>query len=393
MTPVLVSDPAVALRDRMALALVFALAAAGGAALLLLESQAALLALMAAVAATWVLVRRSGLSARAGRAMAASPRAPLALLVFGGLALLGLLHDAHFALLMLGTVLLYATACVGLNIQTGFTGLANFAGAAFFTSGGYTMAVVQKYTALPHGAGFALGGVVAAAMGLVLMLPVLRTKGYYSALVTIAFGVRFSSFLQVNETLGGAQGMQLGALRLFGWDMGSGFQLGPWEASFYLAYGVLALGLFAAAVALARALEWSYVGIDLDATRSDELVGMSFGMHLNRWKVTAFVLGNFLIGVAGAVQGGMVGFVSPQGATFEQSLLLISIVVLGGIGNHWGALVAAMIVLVLPEKLHALQEYRFLLFSVLVVLILLFSPKGLMPRAMRDLSAMGGRHA
>jgi ABC-type branched-subunit amino acid transport system permease subunit len=379
-------------RERLALALIFTLGSVCVGVFLLFDSQAALGALFLALAVAWGVARRLGWSLRIHRTLGQSSRWPTALMLANGAVLLAVLHDEHFALLMLGTVLLYTTACIALNIQTGFAGLTNFAGAAFFTSGGYTMAVVEKYTQLPHITGLLLGGLVSATIGLLLMLPVLRTKGFYSALVTIAFGVLFSSFLQVNETLGGAQGLQSRGLNFFGWDMSSGFAIGNWEASFYLAYAVLALIVFVAAMMLSRALEWSYVGINLDATRSDELVAMSFGLNLTRWKVTAFVLGNFMIGFAGALHGGMVGFVSPQGATFEQSLLLVSIIVLGGVGNNWGALVAALIVVILPEKLHALQEYRILLFSVLVVVILLFSPRGLVPRSMRDLSVTGGKH-
>ena len=88
---------------------------------------------------------------------------------------------------------------------------------------------------------------------------------------------------------------------------------------------------------------------------------------------------------------GLTNFVSPAGATFEQSLLLISIVILGGIGNSWGSLIAAVLVILLPEKLHSLQEYRVLIFSVFVVAVLLFRPKGLVPRRMRDFSVMEKR--
>jgi len=98
----------------------------------------------------------------------------------------------------------------------------------------------------------------------------------------------------------------------------------------------------------------------------------------------ALVLGNFLVGMAGAVYAMMIGFIAPNNFTFGDSLILVSIVILGGIGNPLGAILAALLLLVLPEKLQAIQEYRFLLYAVLVILILLYRPQGLLPRRPRE---------
>jgi ABC-type branched-subunit amino acid transport system permease subunit len=100
--------------------------------------------------------------------------------------------------------------------------------------------------------------------------------------------------------------------------------------------------------------------------------------------VIAFMLGNFLAGVAGSVYGMMTGFVSPDNFTFSDSLLLVSIAVLGGLGNPLGLVPAAFIVLVLPQKLQFIQEYRFLFYAVVVIAILLFRPDGLLPRRTRQ---------
>lgn len=374
------------------LAVLFALAIGGVAVLLSLESQGILFGVVAILVVAWVVCKRSGLAKHAFFALHANPGAGHLMLIGGGLCLLVLFHEEHYSLLMIATVLLYASACIGINIQTGLAGLVNFAGAAFFTCGGYSLAVALQSGKIPGLLALICAGVAAALIGLVLLLPVLRTKGYYSALITIAFGILASSFLQVNETLGGAQGLQLKPLILFGWDMSTGFSLGKYEVSFYAAYVVLALALFVIASTLAFRIEWSFVGVNMDSTRSDELISSSFGVNLKYWKMLAFLVGNFIIGFAGAIYGAMTGFVSPVGATFEHSLLLLSMVVLGGIGNTWGVLIATFIVILLPEKLHALQEYRFLIFSIAVIVILLFSPKGLMPRAIRDFSIVGGRH-
>lgn len=375
-------------------ALSFTLTAAAASLVLALvlafESEPALCATLAAAAALWWAGQRSGVLAEAGAYADCHPRFARAIAAGAALALLLLFHAEHYALLMIATALLFAAACAGLNVQTGLAGLANFAGAAFFACGGYTVAYLARSSAVPPLLAILAGGVVAAAIGAVLLLPVLRTRGYYSALVTIAFGILCSSFLQVNEHLGGAQGLQLAPAKILGWDMGTGFEVAGREVSFYFAHALLALAVFLLASLAAHAIEWSAIGVNLDATRSDELVSSTFGIQLQRWKITAFLLGNFLIGTAGAVYAGLTSFVSPAGATFEQSLLLVSIVILGGIGNTWGSLLAAALVILLPEKLQFLQEYRVLIFSLFVVAILLFRPKGLVPRRMRDFSLKGG---
>ena len=113
-----------------------------------------------------------------------------------------------------------------------------------------------------------------------------------------------------------------------------------------------------------------------------------FGLSIARWKATAFLLGNAMIGVAGALYGMMNGFVNPNSANFGDSLIMLSILVLGGLGNLWGAVVAAVVILVIPEKLQAIQEFRLVIFALLVIAILRFRPSGLMPRAARDFSAL-----
>jgi ABC-type branched-subunit amino acid transport system permease subunit len=218
----------------------------------------------------------------------------------------------------------------------------------------------------------------------VLILPLLRTRGHYAALITIAFVILFKTFLEVSELLGGPQGLKVPGIEIFGWSFNANIEIGEeFEISFYAPYAVLALLLLACGLVLVRRLERSWIGLSMDAVRIDETSAAVFGFEVARWKILAFTLGNFLAGVAGAVYAMMTGFVAPASFTLSESLIFVSIVLLGGIGNLAGVLPATALVVLLPEKLQVIQEYRFLLFSILVILILLYRPAGLLPRRLR----------
>jgi len=295
------------------------------------------------------------------------------------------LREHNFALLMLCTVMLYVVAGLGLTLQFGQAGVVNFAGAAFFGIGAYAAAVLATRTSLPHPVVLIAGGASAAVIGSVLLLPLLRTRGHYAALITIAFGILFRTFLEVNDALGGPQGLKVPGFELFGHAFNEPIAIDEeTEWSFYLPYAGLCLVLLAGSYVLLRRIERSWIGLAFDAVRVDETAAAAFGVNVAGWKIAAFSVGNFLIGLAGAAYAMMTGFVAPTSFTFGDSLILVSIVILGGLGNPLGLLPAALIVVVLPEKLQVIQEYRFLLFAALVIVILLVRPGGLMPRRGRD---------
>ena len=352
--------------------------------LLGVESQTGIAALLAAGAGAVLAAARFGVAARMGRAFGKRDNFLNLLVVLAIVVLTVFFYEDHFVLLMVATVIIYVIACLGLNLQFGYSGVLNFAGAAFFGVGCYTAAVLTKNTDVPHLVILVAGGLMAATVGSVLLLPVLRTRGHYSAVVTIAFGLLFKIFLEVNDTLGGPQGLRVDGMNVLGWEFNDNIEIGEnFEASFYVNYVVVGLILLVIAFALVRRIERSWIGLNLDAVRLDETAASCFGINIMRWKITAFILGNFLIGLAGALYAMMLGFIAPTNFTFGDSLILVSIVLLGGIGNPWGLAVETTILIIVPEKLQAIQEYRFLLFAVMVILILLFRPEGLLPRPLR----------
>ncbi len=347
------------------------------------ESEMEVLALLVVAAIAVVAGTRSGATRNVSVAMNQHSGIMNAAIIAGILVVIGLLSQEHFSLLMLTSVLLYLTAALGLNVQFGYTGMVNFAGAAFFGIGAYTAAVMTMHTGVPPLLILLCGGVAAALIGFVLVLPVVRTRGHYSAVVTIAFAVLFKTFLEVNDVLGGPQGLTVGSMSILGWDFNSSPTLFGVEMSFYVNYALLGTVLAAVAFMFTRRLERSWLGLTLDSVRLDETASACFGIGVTRAKILAFTFGNVLAGIAGALYGMMISFIAPTSFTFSDSLLLVAIVLLGGMGNPWGTAVAAAIVVVLPEKLQIIQEYRFLLFSVLVIVMLLFRPDGLLPRQIR----------
>ena len=348
------------------------------------ESQEEVLGLTAGAVVMLLLLARFGWNALAAASFAGHSRMGQGAVLAGVLIVVVAFYDQHFPLLMLTTVLLYIVVCLGLNLQFGYAGVVNFAGAAFFGIGCYTAAVLTSHTGLPHLAVVLIGGLMAAGIGSLLLLPVLRTSGHYAALVTIAFSILFRVFIEVNDTLGGPQGMKV--------DGDGDFRL---EAERQPAvrrdrdFLLRQLRVDRAGHGGGRLHAGAAPGALVDRScpgcgALDETASAAFGIDVARWKITAFTLGNFLIGLAGAVYAMMTGFVAPNAFTFGDSLILVSIVILGGIGNPWGLTVAAAIVLMMPEKLQFIQEYRLLLFAGLVILILLFRPGGLMPRQVRN---------
>lgn len=353
------------------------------AAIFLAESQLYIGGLLCGAVGLLVLSSVSGVSARL-QAVFEERESWLNAIAVGVVLLLTVIfYEDHYILFIICTILLYGATVMGINIQLGYAGVINFSGAAFFGVGGYTAAMLSMYTSVPPLLALFIGGVLAAVVGSILLLPVLRTSGHYSALVTLAFALLFRVFLQVNDTFGGAQGVDVGSFTLFGWDFSNDITLGNLDISFYVPYVLVSLAVACAVFFFTRRLERSWIGLSLDSVRIDEVASSCFGINIVRWKIFAFTLGNFIAGICGALYAMILGYISPANFSFGDSLVLLSILLLGGLGNIWGTLVATAIVVVVPEKFQVIQEYRFLIYSSLVLLMIVYRPVGLFPRKKR----------
>ncbi len=292
-------------------------------------------------------------------------------------------HNSQFVLFLLSTVFIYIVACLGLNLQFGYAGMLNFAGAAMLGVGGYAAAVFGTQDALPRLLLLPIGGIASVVVGSILLPPMLRTHGHYSAVITIAFNLLFMTFLEVNSLVGGTQGLPVHGLSLFGFSFNENWNFAGVKFPFYFNYFVVTFILAILAFVFVRRLERSWIGLNFDSIRLDETSSVCFGINIRLWKSVAFMAGNFIMGVAGAVYAQMLGYIAPSNFTFGDSLILVTIIILGGLGSIWGTVLAAAVVIILPEKLQAIQEYRFFIFAIIVVLVLRFRPSGLLPRAAR----------
>jgi ABC-type branched-subunit amino acid transport system permease subunit len=351
-------------------------------ALVRIDDQKLLAACLAIIVLASFVAVRSGLADLAEASAAQHAWTFRGAVISAGLLVLFVLREDIFGLLMLATVLIYVTTCLGVTIQMGYAGVMNFSAAAFLGTGAYTAAVLEARH-IPDFAILICGGLIAVVIASVLLLPVLRTRGHYAALITLAFGVMFNVFLDASDSLGGPQGLKLSGINLLGWDFSKDVHLFGYEFSFYANYVLLTGAVAGLAMVLAALLDRSWIGIWFDAVRLDETASMVYGLKIGRWKILAFTVGNFLAGLAGAIYAKMAGFIAPNNFTLGDSLVIVSIVILGGIGNRWGVLPAALLVILLPEKLQFIQEYRLLLYALVVIIILTSRPSGLFERRTR----------
>jgi ABC-type branched-subunit amino acid transport system permease subunit len=365
----------------LAEAAVFALVIAS----ILVERPWALGATGAALVAAGALARfESRLRAALAGAFARRRSAALGGGIVLALALPLALRSSPYWTFVATLALLYVTIGQGLNLQIGTAGVINLAGAAFAGLGGYSVGLLTVAAGWPSWLAVLVGPWVAVAVGTILFVPILKTRGHYLALVTIAFVFIFNILMNNLEFTGGPQGIKnIPTLRLFGYafttrPLLAGVEL-PAHANFYYAALVVA-GL---STLVLRRLHDSWLGLALNTLRDDEIAARCCGVSVTRSKLLAFSIGNFFIGLGGAVYAVMVGFVSPPDFDFGYSLVMLSVIIIGGVDSIPGVVLGACLLVPLPERFRFLHEYRLLLYGVVIVVMLLYRPQGLWPARVR----------
>ncbi len=256
-------------------------------------------------------------------------------------------------------------AVMGLALVLGFTGQFSLGHAGFMAVGAYAAGALALHTGLPPMLTTAIGGLAAALAGLVVGLPSLRLTGDYLAVVTLGFNGIIIVIIQNTPFLGGAQG-------LIGLPLATTFAT-TWT-------WVVIGGLFI------RNVLNSPTGRVLRAVRDNEIATRSLGINTTHAKVVAFVIGAFWAGVAGALIGFLNSSLFPAQFQYDRSIELVAMVVLGGTGSLSGPLIAGAALTALPELLRPIAEYRMVLYSVLLIVMMLVRPTGLLgSRELSDL--------
>jgi ABC-type branched-subunit amino acid transport system permease subunit len=191
--------------------------------------------------------------------------------------------------------------------------------------------------------------------------------------------------LDNTEAVGGPQGLKnIPLFSIFGYSFNNSIDLGFVQLSSYTNFYYFIVILLVILAIVCQRIYKSWVGVTLATIRDDEVAAQTSGVQINRWKLVIFVLGNAFMGLAGAFYAHMVGFISPPNFMFDRSLVLVSIVILGGMDNIFGVILGSMLLIVLPEKLRVIQDYRFMIYGIVLIVMLIFQPRGLIPFVPRD---------
>lgn len=263
------------------------------------------------------------------------------------------------------------TLAVSLNLVNGYTGQFSLGHAGFMSIGAYLSAGLSLFigpkllgedggTAIQQNWMFLLallsGGFGAAVAGLLVGVPSLRLKGDYLALVTLGFGEIIRVIFQNVEVLGGALGLN---------------GIPPYTTIFWV------LAVAAVTVFVVYCLVHSTYGRGFIATRDDEIASEAVGLNTTNYKIVAFVVSAFFAGIAGGLYGHFKMTITPTGFDFTKSIEIVVMVILGGMGNTLGVILAAILLTLLPELLRSVADYRMVIYSLLLVVLMLVRPQGL----------------
>jgi len=303
--------------------------------------------------------------------------------------------------------ILFALLALGLNVVVGFAGLLDLGYIAFYAVGAYTYALLASPhfgLSLPFWIILPIGALVAAIFGVLLGAPTLKLRGDYLAIVTLGFGEIIRIFLNnLSRPVNITNGPQ-GITRIEPFSFGD-FSFSKNETIFGLAisgpmkYYWLLLAALVLVIVICLRLQNSRIGRAWEAVREDETAARAMGIDTTRIKLLAFAMGASFGGVAGGMFASIQGFISPESFVLVESIMVVAMVVLGGMGNVWGVVLGALLLSFVPELLRYTVEplqkaafgrmivepevLRMLIFGFALVLIMRFRPAGLLPSAVR----------
>jgi branched-chain amino acid transport system permease protein len=280
--------------------------------------------------------------------------------------------QSHYAMRVIIYIYLYVVLALGLNVVMGFTGLLNIGHAAFYAMGAYTTAILMTgyglsfWWTVPIGMG--LGGL----MGLAVGFPTLRLRDDYLAMVTLGFGqivyIVANNWMSLTRGPRGIPAIPAPSLKLFGWKL----VIDNYPGYYYLILFFVALAIYACV-----RVRDSRVGLAWMAIREDEDVAAVMGIHLGFYKTLAFAFSAVIGALAGSFFSVFQSFVSPNSFTILESVVIVTIPILGGLGSIPGTIVGAALMIGLPEVFRSASEYRMVSVGAFMVLMMIFKPEGL----------------
>jgi branched-chain amino acid transport system permease protein len=279
---------------------------------------------------------------------------------------------------------IYAIVALGLNYQIGSMGLVNFAPAAMFGAGAYTSAILSVKFGMSAWIGL-LGAIVfTALLGIVFGFPALKTRGFYFSLVTIALQTIFTLMIVNIDWLGGPDGIPgIPPYSLFGYSFKQHQELFgariPYQTHYiYLTYFFLFL-----LVIVSKRFYLSRYGIAWNAIEEDEIVASTQGINLTKLKLLSFSIGSVFAGIAGSIYAHYTSFIGFEDFDFNRSLVLICMVLLGGRDNPLGVVIGAVLLTIIDENLRVFADYRMLMYSIILIVVLIARSQGLLPKRNR----------
>jgi branched-chain amino acid transport system permease protein len=337
------------------------------------------------------------------------------------LAILPLLLQSmgNFWVRIADTALLYVLLAIGLNIVVGYAGLLDLGFVAFFAIGAYMYGLLASphlsetfpwfAQMFPEGLHVTIwwvipvGAALAGVFGILLGAPTLKLRGDYLAIVTLGFGEIIRIFLNnlsepFNLTNGPKGIWSIDSIHVMGLDFGRSTNFAGLAFSGTIKYYYFLLAVLIGVIVVNLRLQDSRIGRAWEAIREDELAARSMGINTRNMKLLAFAMGASFGGVAGGMFAAMQNFISPESFVLTQSVMVLSMVVLGGMGNIWGVILGAVLLTFVPEILRYTVEpvermlfgramdpevIRMLLFGLAMVVMMLFRPAGILPSAVR----------
>jgi branched-chain amino acid transport system permease protein len=305
--------------------------------------------------------------------------------------------------------ILFVLLSLGLNIVVGFAGLLDLGYIAFYAVGAYVYALLASphfNLHLPWWAILPIGAAVACLFGVLLGTPTLKLRGDYLAIVTLGFGEIIRIFLNnlsepFNLTNGPKGITTIDPIRFAGVDFGNTSSVAGLVFSESIKYYYFLLALLLVVIVVNLRLQNSRIGRAWEAIREDELAARSMGINTRNMKLLAFAMGASFGGIAGGMFSAIQGFISPESFILTESVMVLSMVVLGGMGNIWGVILGAILLSFVPEILRYTvgadvqqrlfgrslidpEVIRMLLFGLAMVVMMLFRPAGILPSAVRQ---------